>query len=570
MHPLIYYTQRAHPLTGVAVSALLLSLLAEPVDAQVGWSNPINLDNSHKRFSINPSFDFDGNGHIHGSWTDFLDSSRIVRYVTNATGVWQKSDVPVPGLSGARNTNRVIVTPDQVIHLFLNADGGSPSQTHSWELTKPVNGGTWSTPQQITDPTVGGNFGWAAMDVSGGIYAVWVKIRFDPNHGELYGRYKPLGSAWGPIETIRTTTSNGWPSGNFVTAQGNRFYIGYNTSAAIPWFKVRDNGVLGPERQVAASGFSPWVIEDPGTGELVAVYHIDWKNWFVTSSDGGINWSTPMPLSEGSFFDRHIIATFDGNGDFHVAWRKTQNENQGSTCYFRSRIRGVWRDQQDISPWNLKNAGPDFGSMVAHGADIHMMFVADFLPEDFGDVVYMVRPETLGPDLTPPGVTMSFTATAGNTTVDLSWMNPQDVDFAGTMVRFSTSGFPTTQNDGTFVTNIVGGRAQQRSFTQTNLQNGKTHYYAAFTYDDLDNYSSAVTVTALPFGPADFDKDGDVDQVDFGRFQACLSGSTIPQNDPACQEMKFDEDDDVDQNDFGIFQACMRGAGIPADPQCAD
>jgi hypothetical protein len=72
----------------------------------------------------------------------------------------------------------------------------------------------------------------------------------------------------------------------------------------------------------------------------------------------------------------------------------------------------------------------------------------------------------------------------------------------------------------------------------------------------------------LPFG--DFDRDDDVDMEDFGVFQACISGPSIPQLDPTCILADSDGDEDIDQDDFGVFQLCMTGANIPADPACDD
>ena len=73
-----------------------------------------------------------------------------------------------------------------------------------------------------------------------------------------------------------------------------------------------------------------------------------------------------------------------------------------------------------------------------------------------------------------------------------------------------------------------------------------------------------------PFIPGDFDRDGDVDQEDFGHFQVCLTGSSAPQDDPDCRDAKFDGDSDVDENDFTLFKGCMRGANVPGDVNCAD
>lgn len=68
--------------------------------------------------------------------------------------------------------------------------------------------------------------------------------------------------------------------------------------------------------------------------------------------------------------------------------------------------------------------------------------------------------------------------------------------------------------------------------------------------------------------PGDFDLDGDVDQSDFGRFQACYSGAGLPQLDAACANARLDEDNDVDAADFALFRECMSGPETSADPNC--
>jgi hypothetical protein len=92
-------------------------------------------------------------------------------------------------------------------------------------------------------------------------------------------------------------------------------------------------------------------------------------------------------------------------------------------------------------------------------------------------------------------------------------------------------------------------------------------------YTDVGNVTrqadKSITVTAVG-RPGDFDHDGDVDQADFGWFQACLSGEAVPQDDPACQPAKLDGDGDVDQADFGMFQHCLSGPDVLVDPDCAD
>jgi hypothetical protein len=69
--------------------------------------------------------------------------------------------------------------------------------------------------------------------------------------------------------------------------------------------------------------------------------------------------------------------------------------------------------------------------------------------------------------------------------------------------------------------------------------------------------------------PGDLDEDCDVDQVDFGLFQACYSGPGVEQESPECTGARIDQDDDVDVDDFGLFLGCLSGPGICADPNCA-
>ena len=78
-----------------------------------------------------------------------------------------------------------------------------------------------------------------------------------------------------------------------------------------------------------------------------------------------------------------------------------------------------------------------------------------------------------------------------------------------------------------------------------------------------------VKVTVHGF-PGDLDGDDDVDQSDFGLFQACLNKPGEVQDDPKCLAARLDDDVDVDLDDFGLLQACFSGPNIPADPNCLD
>ncbi|NLU20314.1 MAG: hypothetical protein GXW89_06440 [Phycisphaerae bacterium] len=74
---------------------------------------------------------------------------------------------------------------------------------------------------------------------------------------------------------------------------------------------------------------------------------------------------------------------------------------------------------------------------------------------------------------------------------------------------------------------------------------------------------------------ADPDDDYDVDQEDFGVFQACFSGAGVPAAD-GCE--RFDRpqagfprgDNDVDEDDLAAFLACVSGPAVPLNEGCAN
>lgn len=174
---------------------------------------------------------------------------------------------------------------------------------------------------------------------------------------------------------------------------------------------------------------------------------------------------------------------------------------------------------------------------------------------------------------TPPAPIASVSVTAGNQTNQLNWTGPPSINYNGARIRYSTTGFPATVNDGTFLADVAGLPSTASSYTHNSLTNGTTYYYSVFAYfQDASRFyaSGKATASGTPFGPADYDADGDVDVSDWGHVQTCLSGAFTPQTDPSCFDAMFDADNDVDPDDVAAWLDCYSGPGIPANPNCAD
>jgi hypothetical protein len=127
-------------------------------------------------------------------------------------------------------------------------------------------------------------------------------------------------------------------------------------------------------------------------------------------------------------------------------------------------------------------------------------FAADEVPNYSTAAQVTQTPE----DIYPPLAVSAFSATPQTDgSVELDWATPDDSDFVGALIRYSASTYPSTPTSGTAVENgasgmFPGNPATLYDFTHTGLQNGVLHYYSIFTYDEVPNYSAAVTDTARP------------------------------------------------------------------------
>ncbi len=79
-----------------------------------------------------------------------------------------------------------------------------------------------------------------------------------------------------------------------------------------------------------------------------------------------------------------------------------------------------------------------------------------------------------------------MSAIASDGQVSLSWDNPfDDIDWYKTLIVRKVGSYPVTQSDCLIVYNGTGS-----VYVDTNVVNGITYYYVAFTYDNVPNFSA--------------------------------------------------------------------------------
>jgi hypothetical protein len=119
-----------------------------------------------------------------------------------------------------------------------------------------------------------------------------------------------------------------------------------------------------------------------------------------------------------------------------------------------------------------------------------------------GDYGYLDNIRVMGNifDVTPPGPVTGLAGTGGNRHVALTWTNPSDPDFNGTIVRYRTDTYPTSMTDGTLLTDKTGLPGASDSYIHIGLTDGRTYYYAVFAHDDSSLVSSRMTTSGTPMG----------------------------------------------------------------------
>jgi hypothetical protein len=101
------------------------------------------------------------------------------------------------------------------------------------------------------------------------------------------------------------------------------------------------------------------------------------------------------------------------------------------------------------------------------------------------------------------------------------------------------------------------------TFSVGPLEARTTYYWRIDEVNDKGLTTGPVWSFTTEGIPADRDRDGDVDQEDFGRFQTCLSDWAETTISPECLWADLDADTLVGQADCVLFLECVSGPNTP-------
>lgn len=535
-------------------------------------------------------------GDVHVAWI-FESTNFEIMYRRRSAGIWgtilNASNTPIKSLRpavAARGAVGPVVAWDEAVV----ADDNYETYFSDW------NGSAFSPAINISNTPGGNVYGSVNVNVAitpnGDLTAVWAE-RISGNY--LTNARRRVNGFW----QARQDTSNlqtGPSTPGIAAGADNRVHITYESDGRV--YYQRWNGSAWAAPQALPDGLSGVVrprvaVDEDGFAYVVADAFTDAQNnrdIFYSTNAGG-SWSGWVNISNTTATGSLIGHIGYGAGQLTVIWQDNSNGAGGKGVYNvwyttqprpslgpNGTLTGFVRngDGQPIANATVSVGGRETASghngaytltrvpagtytvsasklfFSTHNVPGVSINAGATVPLDF-----VIQP-------TPPAAVTNLAVMPGNTTNRLTWTHSSAGNAVGVMIRFKTTGFPSDPSDGTLAADVLGIPATPGSFEHNGLQNGLTYYYAVFAHTEDPVYAAAVTATAVPYGPADFDRDGDVDQEDFGRFQACYSGSAVPQIDASCSPARLDGDEDVDLNDFAVFQGCMSGAQVPANPNC--
>lgn len=100
----------------------------------------------------------------------------------------------------------------------------------------------------------------------------------------------------------------------------------------------------------------------------------------------------------------------------------------------------------------------------------------------------------------------SFSASALDDSITLTWTDPADSAWTGTMIRRKAEGYPTSETDGVLVVNsTTQNQYASVGFVDDDLADGTTYYYQAFPYSDdgyCNNEKNRVSATPTYIYPS--------------------------------------------------------------------
>lgn len=324
-----------------------------------------------------------------------------------------------------------------------------------------------------------------------------------------------------------------------TTANTNlRLGPGTNYSSLTSLAKNTQGTVLDHSlRGVSAKGYSWWKCDFAGTTGWVA------ENNVALVSSGGYPAFTQHPSDQHPCLNDTVnfSVSASGTGSLAYQWQK-----DGVNLADGERVSGVWTPTLTLSNAGTSDPG-SYRCLATDSMGTASSYSAALFPPRSWTTV-LEHPQSLDAPPVPHGLDAVFAvAASGDGTVTCQWQH---------------DGIDLSEDS-----RHIGTTTSTLTITQVNAAYDDGAYRCRVTGGCGTVYSNEAQLKVVK---PDFDDDGDVDNQDFGHLQACMTGLTVPVQDPACMGARLDSDSDIDQTDLAKFIDCVSGPDQPYDVTCLD
>lgn len=467
---------------GLAAALAVLVLAGAGAGA---WTTPADVTNLSD-YECGPRTGRDAANRIHLVWYGGAPDSTAWRiYYQVYDGAGWTSPVSISGANASYPD--IAVDGADNLHAVWHA-GGNPEEIYYRKCT----GGVWGATVNLSNTAGARSLSprIAVDPTANDMLVVWHEDKQTNTNWDVIGK-RYVGGAWGSLENVSADSTLSRCADVVRDALGNYHVAWEDTDTNHVYYRKRDAGGSWAATTAidtnSGRSFGVALAVDASNG-VHAVWHDnntandDWDITYRYRS--GSSWGSVVNISNNpGVTDCGAGMDVDSNGNVFVAW------HDYNSIYYAEKRNGSWR------PWYVISSGTNQVSpcVTTDGNSRTHLTWQSRMPGSW-DVMWC-RQDL---DLAPPATPLNFAAAASMGKVYLNWKNPSEIDFKGTVVRCSSSGYPASPSDGSAVCDMAATPGSTRSFVHQPVTNGVTYYYSAFSYDAVPNYSTAAHATATP------------------------------------------------------------------------
>jgi hypothetical protein len=550
--------------------------------AAFSWTDETSIHQGIEWAGGHPSLHTDASGRIHLVYTPVPDGATnrlYYRYLEN--GTWSAPQ-DLPGPNHKEPESDMVISPDGHVYVvgIFRVDGSGPYTVYFWEY----DGTSWTGPIMLSAGTGGDESNCVDphidRDKNNNLHVVWSRDSMVGGEADIIYRRRMNGT-WEPTQNVTANypgTSYGSVSPDLaVDKNGNNVHVVWHDDFLNNGFQVyytKNTNLGDPTAWLPSNQWKQLSTGNYGKVPVIFLDSNDYPNvWWIDKfgddirDQGYSRWNGTQWIAPQNWGDMRVkSAVFDQSNVMHMAFIAPLHSTPWE-IYYR------WYTYQGDSGTDLVSTGPNTNKAYDAGITLdlnnhqHIVWVErkDINGTEQRHVMY-----SYNTSIHPPDPASALSAEATGTVVDLTWTNPASENFYGTMVRAKLGGYPANTTDGLLICDQQADPGSTDDCVHTYADPARTWYYAAFAHDGNGHYADAAHTSLVVPAKGDFDGDNDVDQVDFGFFQKCLTGEFASPTDIHCLAADFDEQGDIDQTDLTTFLTCFSGSNIAPPPECSN